>query len=381
MSARGKTILCLGLAVVLTASTRAAAADLQPLLRVGTSGDYAPFSLRGRGFDVDVSRALAADLGLTIEWVPFRWPELGQMVSADRMDVAMGGITWRPERAVIGWMSRTVAWGGPCVVGDSTAGLIAVNRGGVLEAWARNRFAGWRIVPFDDNLALPALLAGGAVAAFVTDSFEVSSRPVVRGAAVRCDPLRDRKVYWIAPARAADLGPRIDGWLAANESRVAELRRRWWGDARTHDDVDDLVDRIARRLELMPEVAAWKRAHARPIDDLDREARVLERVEARAQAAGLEPSGVVRIFELQIDLAKAIERRAAADTPHVDLEGELRPLLLRIGDEIVAGLAAVAPIEPGALDEDRLVPLGALLTKDEVARLKEALIAVGRKER
>src|SRR4051812_2574583 len=38
-------------------------------LRVGTSGDYAPFSLRDasgtvRGFDVEIAEALAGDLGL-----------------------------------------------------------------------------------------------------------------------------------------------------------------------------------------------------------------------------------------------------------------------------------------------------------------------------
>jgi chorismate mutase-like protein len=349
------------------------------VLRVGTSGDYAPFSLRGRGFDVDVARALTSDLGLAIEWVRFRWPELSQVVRSDRVDVAMGGITWRPERAVIGWMSRTVARGGPCVVGDPSAGLIAVNRGGVLEAWARSRFDRREIVSFDDNLALPALLAGGAVAAFVTDSFEVSSRPPVGGATVRCDPPRDRKVYWIAPARAADLGARIDDWLAANEGRIAELRRRWLGAPSPRDDVDDLVDRIARRFELMPAVAAWKRAHARPIDDPDREAQVLERAQERARARALEPSGVRRLFEVQIELAKAIERRVIDGSPTLlDLDGELRPLLSRIGDEIVAALAAVAPLQPASLTEDRLFPLGALLDPDEVARLRAALLAVAR---
>ena len=73
------------------------------------------------------------------------------------------------------------------------------------------------------------LLAGGAVGAFVTDSFELSSRPRPAQAAVRCEPERDRKVYWIAPARAAELGPRIDRWVAENEGRFTELRARWLG--------------------------------------------------------------------------------------------------------------------------------------------------------
>ena len=70
------------------------------MLRVGTSGDYAPFSLDGRGFDVDVADALAKHLGMRVEWVHFRWPELRSMIDAGRFDVAMSGVTWRPDRAV-----------------------------------------------------------------------------------------------------------------------------------------------------------------------------------------------------------------------------------------------------------------------------------------
>ena len=210
-----KTVLAAALTLALTAGVLAA----EPALRVGTSDDYPPFSLHGRGFDVDVAQALARDLGARIAWVRFRWPELRADVAADRFDVAMSGITWRPERAVIGWMSRAVAQGGPCIVGNPASGPIAVNRGGVLESWARRRFTADRLVAIDDNLSLPMLLAGGAVGAFVTDSFELSSRPRPAQAAVRCEPERDRKVYWIAPARAAELGPRIDRWLAENEGR------------------------------------------------------------------------------------------------------------------------------------------------------------------
>ena len=149
------------------------------------------------------------------------------MVAANRFDVAMSGITWRPERAVIGWTTRAVAQGGPCVVGDPSAGLVAVNRGGVLERWARGRFSADAIAPIDDNLSLAALLEGGAVAAFVTDSFEAPSLPLARAAARRCEPPRDRKVYWVAPARAQELGPWIDAWIEANEPRLDALRRRW----------------------------------------------------------------------------------------------------------------------------------------------------------
>src|SRR3954467_6037919 len=63
------------------ADTTSAPKPTRPKLRVGTSGDYAPFSIRDaagtvRGFDADVAVALARDLGFELEWVGFRWPTL-----------------------------------------------------------------------------------------------------------------------------------------------------------------------------------------------------------------------------------------------------------------------------------------------------------------
>ena len=366
------------IAAALTLAFAAGALGAEPALRVGTSDDYPPFSLHGRGFDVDVAQALARDLGVHIAWVRFRWPELRADVAADRFDVAMSGITWRPERAVIGWMSRAVAQGGPCIVGDPASGPIAVNRGGVLESWARRRFAADRLVAIDDNLSLPMLLAGGAVGAFVTDSFELSSRLRPAQAAVRCEPERDRKVYWIAPARAAELGPRIDRWLGENEGRFTELRARWLGRAASRGEVDNLIDQIARRFAFMPAVGAWKRARGAPIEDPEREQAVLAAAERTARANGLDAESVRRFFAVQIDLAKSIEQRADRNTSPLDLEKEVRPALSRIGERIVEGLAAVAPLDPGVLDEDRLAPLGELLNDQERARLRSALIEVRR---
>jgi cyclohexadienyl dehydratase len=64
-------------------------------LRVGTSGDYPPFSRArdGRagdyeGLDVTLARAYAADRELALEFVRFRWPRLMAELQAGRFDVA-----------------------------------------------------------------------------------------------------------------------------------------------------------------------------------------------------------------------------------------------------------------------------------------------------
>jgi len=350
------------------------------VLRIGTSGDYAPFSLRGKGFDVEVAEAMAKDLGLEIEWASFRWPELRHHMLRNDFDVAMSGVTWLPERAVIGASSRAVAQSGPCVVGDPASATVAVNRGGRLERWAREHWPSRAILAIDDNLSLPALLEGGAAGAFVTDSFEVRTRSLP-AAAVRCEPPTDRKVYWIAPARATQLAPRIDRWLATHEPKIDELRRRWLGGSAPRDDLDDLVDRIARRLELMPAVAAWKRAHGLPIEDREHEARVLAKARERGEAAGLDADSIERLFAVQIELAKAIESRPVESAPALDLETELRPALSSIGDEIVASLAAVCPVAERSLTDERLALLRPLLQEAERMKLRQAILDVRRSSR
>jgi len=345
-----------------------ARADDAKVLRVGTSGDYAPFSHAGEGFDVDVARRLAADLGFELRFVPFRWPELRERVARGEIDVAMSGVTWRPERAVTGAMSRAVAAGGPCLLAsEPEPAVIGVNRGGFLERWARARYGDARVRAFDDNRSLPARLAAGEVGAIVTDSFELPHFHV-EGAEARCEPPRERKVYWLSPARAGELGPRLDAWIAAHEPWLAERRTHWLGGPAPRSEDDHLADLLARRLAMMPFVAAWKRAHQLPIEDLEREAVVLRRAQQGARARGLDPERMRAFFAAQIDLAKAIQRRAPASEARFDLATELRPLLSRLGDRIVAALERGATLEHAGL-----APLDALLEPAEIERLRRAL--------
>ncbi len=373
-----RPFLALRAACLLLVATSLVSCPSQPeVLRIGTSGDYAPFSLDGAGFDVDVAELLSAELGMPIEWLRFRWPELARDVRENRFDVAMSGVTWRPERAVLGRMSLAVASGGPCLLGDPEPRRLAVNRGGVLERWARRRFPEAEIDAVLDNRSLPARLESGDVDAIVTDSFELAHfrRP---GFAERCEPPRDRKVYWIAPAAVATLGPAIDRFLREREPELELLRARHFGNARARAESDHLIDLIARRIALMPAVAAWKRRNDRPIADSAREELVLARVAEQVSAVGLEPGAALRLFELQIELARTVQARAPAVEP-LDLERELRPALLQLAERIVDSLARAVPVDPNALEAGRLAPLATLLEPNEIDRLRAAILAVRRR--
>ena len=74
-----------------------------PTLRVGTTGDYPPFTERitdgsYRGRDIEAANALAATLHTSVVFVPTTWGTWVNDLNADRFDIAMGGINITPQR-------------------------------------------------------------------------------------------------------------------------------------------------------------------------------------------------------------------------------------------------------------------------------------------
>ena len=63
------------------------------VLRVGTTGDWNPMSIRDpatntyKGYDIDVMQALAEDLGVKLQFVPTAWSTLINGIVADKYDL------------------------------------------------------------------------------------------------------------------------------------------------------------------------------------------------------------------------------------------------------------------------------------------------------
>ena len=147
-----------------------ALAGCAPALRVGSSGDYPPFSERTadggwKGLDVDVARAFARDRGRRVRLVPMRWPELEPALARGDFDVAMSGVTVRADRLVTGRFTAAVARAQAVLVaprGTRSPRRVGVNRGGHLERVARATLPGVELVTVEGN-QLRGLLDSGAV--------------------------------------------------------------------------------------------------------------------------------------------------------------------------------------------------------------------------
>lgn len=374
------------LALVLLASPGAA----QPrgaTLRVGTSGDYAPFSLaqdgdppRYDGFDVALARRYAADRGLEIEWVRFRWPTLLRDLEAGRFELAMSGITVGPLRSAAGSFSvPVVETGAVALVRDSTRFdsldaldrphvRISVNAGGHLEAVARQKFPRATLVAVAGNAGVPRTLAEDAVDAVVTDTAEASIWEREIPDAKRLGPFtRDRKAFLLA-ASAAERAADLDAWLLAREAdgSLDALRREHLGPGpwtRVAEPLPALVAALDERLALMPWVGTVKRREGLPLEVPEREAAVLEEatqaVLAAAHARDLVPPSVLlvrRFFGAQLAAAKQVQWDAVRDESFEppeslpDLDGALRPAISRIGARSARLLLAL----PAGLDCERI---------------------------
>lgn len=106
---------------------------------------------------------------------------------------------------------------------------------------------------------------------------------------------------------------------------------------------------INERLSYMKEVALYKANNKLPIENLPREQLVVRKAQSKAGQAGLDESSITAFFRSQITVAKAIQGRYQHDWAvdgslstrrAKDLQTQVRPALLRLGEEIITAIRA-----------------------------------------
>ncbi len=421
-------LLCALLALIAAAPARAAE---RKTLRVGTSGDYAPWSLKApapepghevdeaslyAGFDIDVARAYAASRDLELRFVPFRWPKLLDALAERRFDVAMSGITMRSERSIAGRFGVPVAQSGALLLVPPDSSLhsvedverltnvrVVVNAGGHLEQFAKERFPKATVLAVTHNSAVLEVLLARSAEAALTDS---SESPTWQARAesqtgeklLEIGPLsQDRKAYLFRP-ESGKLAADFDVWLAAREASgwLAALRSEKLGESEEPrplaTPLPALFAAIDERLSLMPIVGTAKRREGFPIDVPEREAEVLEAAVAQVRNAARESgrdassdaltSAIGEFFRAQFDAAKQIQLAALRDelipdeVPLPDVEEELRPALDRIGERIARLVVALPEdLELDAIRRAALQELRSeLLSAPARERLSQAVL-------
>src|SRR6185437_6811224 len=205
------------------------------VLRVGTTGDYTPFSLLQpdggyAGADIDMAHDLAARLGVRNEWVPTVWVDLLDHFLAGRFDIAMGGVTVTPARAEKAFFSLPTFVDGKrplCRVEDRDrfTGIAAIDRPGVRvianpgsanEAFAKANFPRAQVTIHPDNTTVFLEIVARRADVMVTDGLEADHQAALHPelCAVPVAPFtRLEKAYMFA--RDPAMKAYIDAWLSA----------------------------------------------------------------------------------------------------------------------------------------------------------------------
>jgi ABC-type amino acid transport substrate-binding protein len=156
-----------------------AAADAGPKLRIATEGAYPPFNFldasgQPAGFDVDIAKAICADMAGECSYVAVPWDDLLGGLEKGDYDLIVASMAHTPERAARVaftdgyYRSHASFVGDPAKIEattpDALAGLrIAVQRDTIQAQYARATYPRSEIVEGDDvPAALGMLVAGKA---------------------------------------------------------------------------------------------------------------------------------------------------------------------------------------------------------------------------
>ncbi|WP_349409027.1 transporter substrate-binding domain-containing protein [Pseudalkalibacillus sp. SCS-8] len=221
-------------------------------IRVGTTGDYKPYSYldshthRYEGYDIDVARHLGDQLGVHVEFIKTSWPTIMEDLRKDCFDISMGGISRNLERQKIAHLTRPYVKDGKaplmryedhmkftCLMDIDQPGVkIGLNPGGTNERFVRKHVKNADILICEDNLMIPGMVAEGKVDVMITDHVEASlyaKKDERLYAALGDNPFtRSEKVYML---HRGDLD--YQNWIALwmeemeEEGTMERLKVKW----------------------------------------------------------------------------------------------------------------------------------------------------------
>lgn len=338
------------------------------VLRVGSTGDYKPFSYLPAGgefigMDVELAGELAQALGVRVQLVPTSWPTLMADLGADKFDLALSGVSVTAERQRQALFSVPYLHDGktPITRCENVARFqtlaqidrpdvrLIVNPGGTNERFARAQAPRAQLTVYPDNVTIFGQVVNGAADLMMTDAIEtrLQQRLHPQLCAVHPEAPFDMTDKAILLPRDKALKAYVDHWLQQrlDNGDVRKRLDRWlafpWG-------LEPLRQAIDERLLLAQDVARAKWNAKAPIEDLPREELVIAAAVRQGAALGLPEAWVRSVFGAQIDASKTVQRALyrrwqAEDAGRFDdapdLAQTIRPRLDRLTTQLLRAMA------------------------------------------
>lgn len=160
------------------------------VLKVGTTLDYKPFTYKDsndyKGYDIEVAKLLAKELGVEVEFVPTTWKTMLQDLKDKKFDIAMGGITRTIKRQNEANMTEPYLDFGKCFLVrkgdkekynsleavDKKEVRVGVNIGGTNEIFIDENIKNAQVIKYKNNLDVPLAVEKGEVDVMITETPE-----------------------------------------------------------------------------------------------------------------------------------------------------------------------------------------------------------------
>ncbi len=204
-------------------------------LRICTPGDYKPFAFQKsdgsfEGIDVDLMQGFAKSLGVKPQWVKTTWADLLPDLTADKCDMAVGGVSVTTERQKHAFFSSPYMVNGktPLVrCGDmakyqSVADIdkasvrVVYNPGGSNERFAKANFKHAKLTQHGENVTIFDELLTNRADVFVTEAAEAITQQKLKPGLCAVNPtkpLQYGEMAWMLPRDDIAFKAYADQWL------------------------------------------------------------------------------------------------------------------------------------------------------------------------
>lgn len=169
------------------------------VLRVGTTGDFVPFSYHINqsksfsGVDIELAKDLAQSLEIPIQFVQTSWPTMMADLKANKFDICMSGVTIKLSRQRDALFSIPLLSSGKAAIcrdeqAERFTNIAAINQthvkvianpGGTNESFARTHFPNATIILNEDNLSIFQKIVDGVADVMVTDAVETRIQELI----------------------------------------------------------------------------------------------------------------------------------------------------------------------------------------------------------
>jgi cyclohexadienyl dehydratase len=178
------------------------------VLRVGSTGDYKPFTFLNpetkefEGIDIDMARSLAKAMGVKLEIVKTSWPNLMPDLLAGKYEVAMGGVSISLERQKKALFTIPYLVDGKTAIArcddkdkfatladiDKPGVRVITNPGGTNEKFDRDKLKNAAISVYNDNVTIFDEIIAGKADVMITDVSETMLQQKLRPALCSLHP-------------------------------------------------------------------------------------------------------------------------------------------------------------------------------------------------